>query len=205
MTELLFVRHGEAVTNLDLSRISGRSNHAPLTDNGKHQARRLGEYLRKRNYAPDAIFSSGALRADTTAEFAVNAATYLLPINVDERLQEVSQGEFEGQLRDEVYSESAIKKHALDTLEGKLPGTESLADAHQRMFDFTQEATSHYPDGHLLVFSHGLAIRSLAGIISHYSKSQILATSTPNVSITSITMTDGVPTVHDIGKNVIWG
>ena len=203
MTELLFVRHGESVANLDLSRINGRSNHTPLTPRGERQARLLGAHLHTLPYTPDAVFSSGAVRADTTADLAVSTAGYILPIAIDERLQEVSQGPFEGQLRDGVYSPEAIAAHNLDSIHGKLPGTESLFEAYTRMLDFTSDAYRRYPDGRFLVFSHGLAIRSLAGIARNHTRPQILTASTPNVSITAIDMTETGPTIHYVGKTVI--
>ena len=203
MTELLFVRHGESVANLDLSRINGRSNHTPLTPRGERQARLLGAHLCTLRYAPDAIFSSGAVRADTTADIATSTAGYTSPIAIDERLQEVSQGPFEGRLRNEVYSPEAVAAHNLDSVHGKLPDAESLFEAYERMLDFTSDAYRRYPDGRLLVFSHGLAIRSLAGIARNHTRPQILTASTPNVSITAIDMTETGPTIHYVGKTVI--
>ncbi len=203
MTELLFIRHGESVANLDLSRINGRSNHTPLTARGERQARLLGSRLRALSYEPDAVFSSGALRADTTAQIATEAAGCMPPITIDERLQEVSQGLFEGQRRDEVYNPDIIATYDLDSVHGKLPGAESLFEAHTRMLDFANETYQQYPDGRLLIFSHGLAIRSLAGIVRGHTKSQILTTATPNVSATTINMTETGPTVRYVGKTII--
>ena len=203
MTELLFIRHGESIANLNPTRINGRSNHTPLTARGEHQARLLGARLRATTYLPDAIFSSGALRANTTTQITSRTAGYSSPIVVDGRLQEVSQGPYEGQLRDGVYNPEAILAHDLDSVHGKLPGAESLFDAYTRMFDFANEAYQQYPDGRLLIFSHGLAIRSLAGIIRDHTKRQIFDTATPNVSTTNITMTPTGPIVQYVGKTVI--
>ena len=203
MTELLFIRHGESIANLDPTRINGRSNHTPLTARGEHQARLLGAHLRATAYLPDAIFSSGALRADTTARITARTAGYDSPISIDERLQEVSQGPYEGQLREGMYSPESVLAHNLDSVHGSLPGAESLFDARTRMLDFASEAYQQYPDGRLLIFSHGLAIRSLAGIIRGHTKRQIFDTATPNVSTTNITMTPAGPIVQYVGKTVI--
>lgn len=203
MTELLFIRHGESIANLDPARINGRSNHTPLTARGEHQARLLGVHLRSIAYTPDAIFSSGARRADTTARIATEAAGYTSPIVIDERLQEISQGPYEGQLRDGIYSPEAIAAHNLDSVHGKLPGTESLFEGHARMLDFASDAHRQYPDGRLLIVTHGLAIRSLVGIVRGYTKRQIFDTATPNASLTAITMAPTGPTVRYVGKTVI--
>lgn len=76
MTNFLFVRHGESTGNLTPEYICGRSNHLPLTGSGREQARLLGEYLGAVNYFPNIIISSGATRANETAELATTAAAY---------------------------------------------------------------------------------------------------------------------------------
>ncbi len=204
MTEFLFVRHGESTGNLTPERICGRSNHLILTDRGRKQARLLGEYLSAAGYSPDIVFSSGAIRANETAELATVAAGLLYPIHIDERLQEVSQGLYEGRLRDEVYTTNAVELYQLnESLRSKLPGAESIHEAQERMSGFLRDTHQRYPDGVVLVFSHGLAIRALAGALMSRSRKEILEYKTPNVSLTSITVTGGQAGVDYLGKTVI--
>jgi broad specificity phosphatase PhoE len=204
MTELLFGRHGESSHNLELSHlICGRNNDIPLTHTGERQARLLGAYLRSIDYTPDAIYSSGAVRADMTARIAAESAGLDQPIIIDERLQEVSQGPYEGRLRTSVYNPETIAVHNLNSVHGKLPGAESLFEAYARMSDVVGDAYHHYPDGRLLIFSHGLAIRSLTGIARGHTKRQIFDTVTPNASLTSLTVTDSGLDIHYVGKTVI--
>ena len=204
MTKFLFVRHGESTGNLTPERICGRSNHLPLTDRGRKQAQLLGEYLSAIKYFPDIVFSSGATRANETAELATSAADLLYPIRIDERLQEVSQGPYEGQLRGEVYTTEAVESYQLNkSIRSKLPGAESIYEAQERMSSFLRDVYQLYPYGAVLVFSHGLAIRALAGALMSRSRKEILEDKTPNVSLTSITVTGGQARVDYLGKTVI--
>lgn len=196
MTEFLFGRHAESSYNLEQSHlICGRNNHTPLTPHGEQQARDLGAYLQQANYVPSMIFSSGAVRTDRTARLASLTAGYNIPIISDNRLLEVSQGPYEGCPRDEVYSPEVVTAYNLTTLHGKLPGTESILDTQLRMLEFFNETHATYPGSKIPVFSHGLAIRSLAGKIRGHTKPQILTAATPNASLTSIVMTGTGPVV----------
>ena len=72
--QLLIVRHAEAAPGAP-------DELRPLTPSGREQARALGERLREKGLAPDAVLSSPLLRARETA-----AALGLGPAEVDERL-----------------------------------------------------------------------------------------------------------------------
>ncbi|UTX51547.1 histidine phosphatase family protein [Candidatus Saccharibacteria bacterium TM7i] len=203
MTTFLFVRHGEATANQTPEYICGQSNHIPLTELGKKQAKAFGHYLAEEDLSPDAIFSSGAVRADETARIALAQTDIKLPITQDSRVLEMSQGECEGLLRTTIYTPANIEKYEITTDHGKFPGGESLLDVQARMFDFIEEQTHAHPEGAILVFSHGLAIRSLAGKIRNFSKQDILDEITGNVSLTAIQTQEDGHTVHFVGKNVI--
>ncbi len=203
MTEFLFVRHGKASNNLRPEIISGQSNHAELTETGQAEAVLMGAQLKKQNIAPDAIYSSPAIRAYQTGELALKILKLDMPIIKDERVLEMSQGHVEGTLRALAYTPENIAAFEIETNHGKFPGGESLIDVQDRMHDFLNEKTEQHPDGTLLVFSHGLAIRALAGSIRTFTKEQILTEETPNVSLTHISNDKSGPTVHFVGKNLI--
>ena len=203
MTDFLFIRHGEASANVTPEYICGQSNHTPLTPLGEKQAAALGVYLQDAAITPTALFSSGAIRADTTAQIALEVAAITQPVIIDERLLEMGQGECEGLLRETVYTPENIEKYAITEPHGKFPGGESLLDVQARMLQFIEERSQQYPDGTVLAFGHGLAIRSLAGALRKLSKADILAEATGNVSVTHINTSDAGHTVRFVGKNVI--
>lgn len=203
MTEFLFVRHGKAANNLRPEIISGQSNEAPLTELGQAEAVLVGSYLREQQLTPEAIFSSPAIRAHGTGELALKMMHLEMPIAIDDRLLEMSQGPFEGTLRSLAYTPENIAAFEIESDHGKFPGGESLIDVQARMHAFISEKTEQYPNGTILAFSHGLAIRALAGSIRGFTKAQILAEETPNVSLTSISHNGTTPTVQYVGKSVI--
>lgn len=203
MTEFLFVRHCEAETNCQPDLIGGRSNHSLATARGEKQALLLGEYLRECNYTPTAVYSSGAVRADTTASISLRAAGLPHDIITDERLQELAQGEFEGRPRILAYTPEMIAMHELNELHGALPGGESILDVQARMMEFIANMHHEHPSGKLLVFSHGIAIRSAVGVVERHTKQQIVAGTTPNVSLTKISIANNQLQVHYVGKVVI--
>lgn len=205
MSEFLFVRHAESVFNAECRHlIGGRNNATPLTKHGKAQAKRWGEYLRTLDLTPVAVCSSGAVRADETARISLNAAGIAQAVAIDERLQEIAQGSFENRPRDEVYTPETVARYRLNELDGALPGGESISNAQARMLDFVDETYRAHPEGSVLVFGHGLAIRALVGALRGYNKSEILKLSTPNVSMTSITVDEHRRQVDYVGKAFIY-
>ncbi len=203
MTEFLFVRHAEAVTNTQPGLVGGQNNTTPLTERGRQQAALFGKYLHSNAVVPNVVFSSGAIRADTTAAIALAQAGIELPLLHDDRLMEMSQGEYEGAPRTHVYSPENLEKYAITTMDGKLPGGESMREVQQRMAAFLEETSQTYPHERVLVFGHGLAIRALAGALRGFTKQAILAEQTNNVSLSFIETTPATPIVHFVGKNVI--
>lgn len=203
MTEFLFVRHAEAAINIDPTRIGGQSIAAPLTEKGQRQAGLLGDYLGAQDNQLAKVFSSGAVRTDTTARIALERAGIAQPVIPDARLLEISQGEFEGKLRSAAYTPENIDMYDILSKFGKFPGGESIDDAQQRMLSFVYEKTEEFPDKSILIFSHGLAIRALAGMIKGFDKQQIIAQVTDNVSTTSIVTSPSTIELRYVGKNVI--
>lgn len=206
MTEIYLVRHGEAEHNLkEAGFIGGKSHDARLTTDGEEQARRFGRYLRKAHLQPTQVWTSGAVRTNQTAELSLTAAGIELIWQEDDRFHELSQGGFEGQPRAQVYTDEVSQQLQQDGLDGRLPGGESLADAQHRMENALLELCENQPNGTILIYSHGLAIRALAGKIMDADKATILAMKTPNLSVTTIYVIDGSMHLREIGKNVIEG
>lgn len=72
MKSLLLLRHAQSadkqIGQHDLDRV--------LTADGKAQASRVGEYLKKKNLLPDVIVCSHAVRASSTAAIVADKADY---------------------------------------------------------------------------------------------------------------------------------
>ncbi len=164
MVDIFFIRHAESTGNVNNHLIGGRSDHLALTPRGEEQARRLGQRLHREGISFDKVFSSVAIRAHETARIACSQIpTFEIPISLDERLVESSQGTWEGELRKEVLTPQVREKIAQDPQHFKAPGGESLFEVEERMYGCLQEIIqSQNGETHKIgIFSHGMAIRCL--------------------------------------------
>jgi probable phosphoglycerate mutase len=101
---LLLVRHGESTWNVE-GRYQGRLD-PPLSPRGREQAQALAARLYRQQLARvdknrlTGIVSSPLLRVRDTAQICAEAIG--LPVDIDDRLTEISHGEWEGKLREEI-------------------------------------------------------------------------------------------------------
>jgi broad specificity phosphatase PhoE len=158
MTEFWLVRHGLTDWNLE-GRFQGQSD-AQLNAEGVFQAEELAEKLMKAG-AFDAIFASDLQRAYRSAE--IIAGRLDLPVQIDRRLREVNQGEWEGMLiRDIVDSyRNTWEDRRANPETARAPGGESVVEVTARMIQAADEIAARHPNGRVLVVSHGLALATL--------------------------------------------
>ena len=194
------IRHAESVANTQLHVIGGRSNHSPLTAAGEQQAARLGERLKAVGYSPDVVYSSPAVRTLETARIALSVTGYPNGVQVDDRLQELEQGEWTGRLRANTYTPTMSARIARSGVDFAAPGGESMRDVGQRMYSWLRSLAS---DGHpeVLAFTHGVAIRCLAGLVEDWPHERIWKTHTANCSVTVLEVHDQSVKVSAIGTD----
>ncbi|GBG29614.1 Fructose-2,6-bisphosphatase TIGAR [Hondaea fermentalgiana] len=145
-------------------RVGGRSNESPLTELGEEQARKLGEWLRDEDKTCfDAMFASTAVRAKETARIAlqtVGEAHPEVPIRLDSRLVEMSQGEWTGKLRRECYTAQAMDAIWEDPRNFKAPGGESKQELETRILEALHEMTDPTLGCRTVaIFGHGIAFK----------------------------------------------
>ena len=87
---LYIIRHGKTDWN-ERHKIQGRTD-IPLNDEGRAMAEEAREEYKDVNF--DVVFCSPLVRAKETAEILLKGRN--LPINIDDRLMEMSFGEYEG-------------------------------------------------------------------------------------------------------------
>jgi len=188
MTRILLLRHGEV--DRDPERVWGQSDSVPLNSVGVSQALRVGDYFRDHGITPDVVYSSGAVRATQTVCRAMSRAGLILPLIIDRRFHEMSQGRFEGKRRDAVYPDDVLDEIQQKQMDFRLPGSESANDVSARMLDAVREAGIAWPDQTVLVGTHGLATRCLVGTTQGWSHAEITRpraeTDTPNCSLTTL-------------------
>ena len=146
--EVVLVRHGE--TEWTRTRQHTGRTDLPLTEEGREQARLVGEALRGRTFG--LVLTSPLRRAHETAELAGFGAA----AQAREDLGEWDYGEYEGRTTKEIRSERPDWSLWRDGA----PGGESPADVGRRADRVVEEIRAAGVD--TLVFGHGHQLRVLA-------------------------------------------
>ena len=163
MNRMILIRHGETDWNIE-GRWQGQID-VPLNENGMRQAGEIAQALRDKDIG--VIFSSDLLRARQTAESIAKALG--VEVDVDARLREIHQGEWQGLLISEIqerYQAEFIKRKK-DPLAVAPPGGETARQVQERVLDFIEDISARYFQTNIAVVSHGFAI---AIIIAHFKK-----------------------------------
>ena len=134
---ILLARHGETQWNVE-GRSQGQGFDIPLSAAGQAQARLLGQRLA--GSALHRAVASPLLRARETAELALGERAGLLTF--DDRLMEISHGQWEGRLAGEIRDEFPDSHRAWRETPDQvtLPGGESLRDVEARAWPAFQAA-----------------------------------------------------------------
>ena len=98
--DLFVLRHGETEWNVR-GKFQGRKD-SPLTAKGKAQARKQGSLLAGMSILPRAAYTSPQGRALQTAHLALGSNADIL---IDDGLQEIDFGDWEGATRDDVKTQ----------------------------------------------------------------------------------------------------
>lgn len=131
MTQLILIRHGETDWNVE-GRWQGQAD-VPLNERGRAQAVQLAQELKDDGI--DAIYSSDLIRALETAEKLSEATK--LSVQIDRRLREIHQGEWQGMLVSEIQTRYADRfaRRRDDPLHIAPPGGETVAQVKTRVID----------------------------------------------------------------------
>jgi 2,3-bisphosphoglycerate-dependent phosphoglycerate mutase len=140
--ELVFETHSLTVDNEQGHATGWRPGQ--LSDQGRAQARRLGE--RRRDNGIAAVFSSDLARAVETASIAFDGCA--IPILLDWRLRECDYGERNGMPAAELH---AGRREHLDL---PYPGGESWRQAVARVGPFLQDLPLRWDGQRLVIIGH---------------------------------------------------
>ena len=155
--EIVLVRHGESHGNRD--RIFVGHGPGGLTERGHRQAEAVAAALADRKI--DAIYSSDLPRAMATAKPLCTARS-LEPI-LDTRIRERDVGAYTGLSFQQVKDSDPEGWRALLARdpEHRPPAGESHRDCGVRVATFLDELFAGTEGGHVVVFSHGVAINHM--------------------------------------------
>jgi len=95
--QLLLFRHGKSDWEADFSNDHDR----PVAKRGRNAAQVMGRLLALSPYAADAVITSSAVRARTTAELAAEAGGWGCPIRVSDALYEATPEQVLAEIRQE--------------------------------------------------------------------------------------------------------
>lgn len=115
MKTLLILRHAKSSwDDPDMP-----DHERPLTERGRKDAKRVGQFLEEHGLVPDLIISSTAKRARTTAKRVAKGCGYGAEIEVDGRLYLAHPSQFTAVLRE-------VAEHATVLVVGHNPGLEEF-------------------------------------------------------------------------------
>ena len=176
---IYLVRHGQTAFNAE-RRQQGRLD-SPLTALGRAQAAAVGRLLQGLVGQADGwrLVASPLGRAQDTAGIIGDALG--LPVETDERVTEVSFGEWDGRLRDELASEHP-EVFARGDWQFSAPGGESFEAVHGRLSGWLADLEPE-PDRKVIVVSHGGAGRVLRGAFLGLSREATWAQEVPQDAV----------------------
>lgn len=155
---IIVARHGEPAYERPEMGVSGGS----LTAVGREEARALGERLRSERVA--GVVSSELSRAVQTAEIA--AGVLGLPVQVRERLQEFSLGDYLGRDYEPAVFHQVLGSWLKGDLEPSVPGGETGRQVVDRVMPVLDEMADQFRGETLLAVTHGGVILALFGLLA---------------------------------------
>ena len=177
---IYLVRHGETEFNRE-RRIQGHVD-SPLTELGVRQAHAVGGLLRDliRDQTGWRLVSSPLGRAHVTAQF-ISQRLGNLPIELDDRLKEMSWGPNDGRLRAEVEAENPTTfgrtNWAFDAPDG-----ESLEAVTARVSSWLAELPPE-PERRVIAVSHGITGRILRGLYAGLDRDRAATQDVPQDAV----------------------
>jgi len=150
LTILGLVRHGTTEWNVT-GRLQGQ-NDIPLNEDGRQQARMLGERIRSERW--DVLVTSDLIRAKETAETIAGIAG-IVPLRIDRRLRERTHGRLDGTTLEERIAAWGKDWASLDH------GIESDERMYERGIACLHQLAAEYAGKRILVVTHGAFIVTL--------------------------------------------
>ncbi len=193
MTKVYLIRHGKTQWNLE-SRYQGANGDSPLLKDSYREIELLASSLQRIPF--EHAYTSPLKRARITAQALLNHLNPEIPLTIDSRLKEFNLGKMEGMHFEDVAAKwpEVLKnfRHHPDKYDESLVEGESFLEVIARFRAAIEEYCRQYPNGNILVISHGAAlnaaINALIGTpLAHLKDRGGLS----NTSTTILTTNDG--------------
>ncbi|MBV0921208.1 histidine phosphatase family protein [Limosilactobacillus reuteri] len=193
MTKVYLIRHGKTQWNLE-SRYQGANGDSLLLKDSYREIELLASSLQRIPF--EHAYTSPLKRARVTAQALLNHLNPEIPLTIDSRLKEFNLGKMEGMHFEDVAAKwpEVLKnfRHHPDKYDESLVEGESFLEVIARFRAAIEEYCRQYPNGNILVISHGAAlnaaINALIGTpLAHLKDRGGLS----NTSTTILTTNDG--------------
>lgn len=199
--KIYLIRHGETDQNKRKC-LQGRTDIV-LNDYGRELACRTAEGMKEIDF--DIIFCSPLKRARETAEIISRGKK--IPIIIEERIQEISFGEYEGlcygkehfSIPDEEFLNFFDKPQCYRTP----PGGESFEEVIARTGEFLKELVvqEEYQNKTILLSTHGCALKAVLANVRNTSIAEFWGAGVhKNCAVSCIEVTEGNIRVVEDGK-----
>jgi len=182
MTSLYLFRH--AHTDFPPELIGGRSNEVPITEEGELQAKKLGQWIALERLQPDFVAVSPAVRTRETARIALEAAHIDKPPVFEDRLQELTKGDAEGQPREIINTPAILLRMKHEQNNFKYENAESNNDAADRLEGWVSEMANTRPEQTVFGFTHGIVTRCLLARYMHWTYGELNESKFDNAAAT---------------------
>ena len=199
MSYLILIRHGQSTWNLE-NRFTGWVD-VDLTENGKLEAKKAGDLIKKSNIQIDYYYSSLQLRANHTLKIIQKSLNdekkFVRSWKLNERhyggLTGLNKAEMSKKLGEEKVHQfrrswdlrpdpldrnSKFHPLNIDTYKSmsinEIPDTESLKDTYERVINFYNADNKNKIDNrNILISAHGNSIRALCKYLFKLDEKQI--------------------------------
>ena len=185
---LWVVRHGESSGNVARDRaeaakqdridLSHRDVDVPLSENGEQQSVALGRLLAGLDEPPTYLWVSPYVRAQQTADLALETAGLDLPRVVDERLREREFGVLDGLTRQGITSlfpEESERRKRIGKFYHRPPGGESWSDVLLRLRGALNDLALQAEGERVLLVAHQVVVLLVRYVVERMDEQQILA------------------------------
>lgn len=199
MTTFYFVRHGQTLANASgLKQGQINTENTVLNETGIQQVTRLAEHFNL-GFAQHLV-ASPLNRTQQTAILLNKTAQ--LPLHTDERLLEISYGQWDGKSNQKLMTEypdvfDDIMHDVLPEYVKYATDGETFEQVVERVQNFLDEMTKTYPNDNLVVVTHGFTIKAVMMAVFGVTTSTIHLPEPDNASMTKLTQTtDGQQYLH---------
>ncbi len=206
---LVLVRHGESDWNLKNLFSGWKDVH--LTENGKKEARRAGQLLKKEGIDFDIAFTSGLIRSWKTLNFILDEMDLeefgheegLITIST-KQLNERNYGDLTGLNKDDAVVKWGQEQVTLwrRSYETRPPGGESLKDTADRVIPYYRKYIQPrlLRGENVIISAHGNSLRALIMYLEKMSPDEIIKFELPTARPIIYTLDDDA---HMVSKKTI--